>query len=89
MHHITVHFILKQLRREGLEAAVATNRAFDVSVIHPAAYSYFRNSSEQATRRLLKGRQKIIRKDAINPAPINYQFNPLVVESFGSWSEAA
>jgi hypothetical protein len=93
MHHITVHFILKQLRREGLEAAVATNRAFDVSVIHPAAYSYFRNASEQATRRLLKGRQKIIRKyaelNAINPAPIKYQFNPLVVESFGSWSEAA
>jgi hypothetical protein len=26
---------------------------------------------------------------AINPAPINYQFFPLVVESFGSWSEAA
>jgi hypothetical protein len=67
--------------------------AFDVSVIHPAAYSYFRNASKQdnaaATERETTKIRKYAELNAINPAPINYQFCPLVVESFGSWSDAA
>jgi hypothetical protein len=66
--------------------------AFDVSVIHPAAFSYFRNAqarqrggSERETTKI----RKYAELNAINPAPINYQFCPLVVESFGSWSDAA
>jgi hypothetical protein len=64
-----------------------------VSVIHPAAYSYFRNASKQdnaaATERETTKIRKYAELNAINPAPINYQFCPLVVESFGSWSDAA
>jgi hypothetical protein len=62
-------------------------------VIHPAAYSYFRNASKQdnaaATERETTKIRKYAELNAINPAPINYQFCPLVVESFGSWSDAA
>jgi hypothetical protein len=67
--------------------------AFDRSVIHPAAYSYFRNASKQdnaaATERETTKIRKYAELNAINPAPINYQFCPLVVETFGSWSDAA
>jgi hypothetical protein len=54
--------------------------AFDVSVIHPAAYSYFRNASNQdnaaATDRETTKISKYGELNAINPAPINYQFCP-------------
>jgi hypothetical protein len=57
-------------------------------VIHPAPYIYFRNDSKQdnaaATERETTKIRKYAELNAINPAPINYQFFPLVVESFGS-----
>jgi hypothetical protein len=42
-----------------------------------------------ATERETTKIRKYAELNAINPAPINYQFYPLVVESFGSWSDAA
>jgi hypothetical protein len=64
--------------------------AFDVSVIHPEAYSYFRNASKKdnaaATERETTKIRKLAELNAINPGPINYQFCPLVVESFESFS---
>jgi hypothetical protein len=62
-------------------------------VIHQAAYSYFRNASKQdnaaATEKETTKIRKYAELNAINLAPINYQFFPLVVESSGSCSEAA
>jgi hypothetical protein len=64
-----------------------------IQLIDPAAYSYFRNASKQdnaaATERETTKIRKYAELNAINPASINYQYFPLVVESFGSWSEAA
>jgi hypothetical protein len=42
-----------------------------------------------ATEREKTKIRKYAELNAINPAPINYQFWPVVAESFGSWSEAA
>jgi hypothetical protein len=67
--------------------------AFDISVTHPAALTYYKAAAKKdnaaATEREIGKFKKYEEAMALNPIPANFIFQPLVVETFGSWSDAA
>jgi hypothetical protein len=67
--------------------------AFDISVTHPAAFTYYKAAAKMdnaaATEREIGKFKKYEEAMALNPFPANFIFQPLVVETFGSWSDAA
>jgi hypothetical protein len=67
--------------------------AFDISVTHPAAFTYYKAAAKKdnaaATEREIGKFKKYEEAMALNPIPANFIFQPLVVKTFGSWSDAA
>jgi hypothetical protein len=67
--------------------------AFDIAVTHPAAFTYYKAAAKKdnaaATEREIGKFKKYEDAMTLNPNPANFIFQPLVVETFGSWSDAA
>jgi hypothetical protein len=67
--------------------------AFDISFTHPAAFTYYKapakKDNDAATEREIGKFKKYEEAMALNPIPANFIFQLLVVETFGSWSDAA
>jgi Na+-transporting NADH:ubiquinone oxidoreductase subunit NqrA len=65
--------------------------AFDISVTHLAAFTYYKAAAKKdnaaATEREIGKIKEYDEAMALNPIPANFIFKPLVVETFGSWSE--
>jgi hypothetical protein len=59
--------------------------AFDISVTHPAAFTYYKAAAKKdnaaATEREIGKIKKYEEAMALNPIPANFIFKPLVVES--------
>jgi hypothetical protein len=67
--------------------------AFDISVTHPAAFPYYKAAAKKdnaaATEREVSKFKKYEEAMAVKSIPANFIFQPLVVETFGSWTVAA